>query len=81
MCFDGKEINLKLRKTPRVGEPKLNLVLMDQMKNEHKMEVVQLEELQRTYGEARKNGPPSNHIRGILASYNDELTNGCSMRD
>jgi hypothetical protein len=35
MCHDGKELSLKLTKTPMVGVAKLNLVLMDQMTNKH----------------------------------------------
>ena len=35
-----------------------------------------MEQLQRTHEEARKNGPPPNHICGLLAKYKDELTNG-----
>jgi hypothetical protein len=33
MCHNGKELKFKLTRTPMVGGPKLNLVLMDQMKN------------------------------------------------
>jgi hypothetical protein len=41
MCHDGKELSLKLRKTPMIGIAKLNLVSLDQM-----MVVVRLEQLQ-----------------------------------
>ena len=36
MCHDGKELNLKLTKTPMVGGTKSNLVLMDQMNKREK---------------------------------------------
>jgi hypothetical protein len=36
---------------------------------------VQLEQLQGTYGEARKDGPPPNHIGGMLVRYKDVFTN------
>jgi hypothetical protein len=77
MCHEGKELSLKLAKTPMVGGTKLNLVSMDQMTNEHIVIVVQLEKLKQTHGEARKDGPPppQNHIRGMLARYKDILTN------
>ena len=61
-----------------VGGTKSNLVLMDQMnkrKNIIIMVVVQLEQLQGTYEEARKDGPPPNHIRGMLVRYKDVFTN------
>ena len=51
------------------GGTKLNLVLMDQMNNEKKMILIQLEQLQGTDGKARKNGPPLNHICGMLVRY------------
>ena len=40
------------------------------------MVVVRLEQLQRTNGEAKKYGPPWNHIRMVLTRYNDAITNG-----
>ena len=58
-----------------VGGPKLNLVLIDQMKNENIMVVVQLEQLQGTYGKSRKNGPPLNYFGGMLVRYKDVFTN------
>jgi hypothetical protein len=58
-----------------VGGSKLYLVSMDQMTNEHIAIVVQLEQHQWTHGEARKDGPPPNHMRGMLARYKDDLTN------
>ncbi len=58
-----------------VGGTKLNLVLIDQMTNEHIVVVVRLEQLQWTHGEARKDGPPPNYIRGMLARYKDVLAN------
>jgi hypothetical protein len=58
-----------------VGGAKLNLVSMDQMTNEHIVVVVRLEQLQWTHEEARKDGPPPSHIRGMLARYKDVLTN------
>jgi hypothetical protein len=58
-----------------VGGTKLNLVSMDQMTIKHKVVVVRLEQLQWTYGEATKGGPPPNHIHGMLARYKDVLTN------
>jgi hypothetical protein len=65
MCHDGKELNYKLTRTPMVGGPKLNLVLMGQMKNKKNiMVVVQLEQLQGTHGEARKDGPPQTILVG-----------------
>ena len=39
------------------------------------MIVVQLEQLQGTHGEARKDGPLSNHIWGMLVRYKGVLTN------
>jgi hypothetical protein len=66
MCHDGKALSLKLTSTPMVGGTKLNLVSMDQMTNEHIVVVVQLEKLKQTHGEARKDGPPPKHIRGML---------------
>ena len=54
----------------------------------------QLEQLHRPHGEARKNEPPLNYIRGMLVMYKDVFTNVllnkllpkngkqlCSMRD
>jgi hypothetical protein len=81
MCHDGKELSLKLTNTPMVGGTKLNLVSMDQMTNEHIVVVVQLEKLKQTHGEARKDEPPPNHIRGILVRSKDVLTPiDCSQR-
>jgi hypothetical protein len=34
-----------------------------------------LEKLKQTHGEARKDGPPPNHIRGMLVRSKDVLTN------
>ena len=48
---------------------------MDQMTNEHVVVVVQMEKLEKTYGEARKDGPPPNHIYGMLVRSKDVLTN------
>jgi hypothetical protein len=45
------------------------------MKNEQIMEVVPLEQLRETHGEARIDEPPPNHICGMLARYKNELTN------
>jgi hypothetical protein len=53
-----------------IGGAKLNLVSLDQM-----MVVVRLEQFQWTHGEARKDGPPPNHICGMLARYKDVLAN------
>ena len=39
------------------------------------MVVVQFEQLQGTHGEGRKDGPPPNHIRGMLVRYKDVFTN------
>ena len=39
------------------------------------MVVVQLEPRQGTHGEARKDGPPPNHIGGMLVRYKDVFTN------
>ena len=39
------------------------------------MVVIQMEQLQRTYGEARKDGPPLNHFGGMLLRYKDVFTN------
>jgi hypothetical protein len=75
MCHDGKELSLKLTNTPMVGGTKLNLVSMDQMTNEHIVVVVQLEKLKQTDGEAKKYGPPPNHIHGMLVRSKDVLTN------
>jgi hypothetical protein len=52
----------------------LNLVSMDQITNEHIVVVVQLEKLKQTHGEARKDGPPPNHIRGMLVRSKDVRT-------
>ena len=75
MCYNGKELTLKLIKIPMVGGAKLNLVFMDQMENEQIVVVVQLEQLQGTHGKARKDGPPPNHICGMLVRYKDVFTN------
>jgi hypothetical protein len=48
---------------------------MDQMTNEHIVVVAQLEKLKQTHWEARKDGPPPNHIRGMLVRSKDVLTN------
>jgi hypothetical protein len=58
-----------------VGGTKLNLVSMDQMTNEHTVVVVQLKKLKQTHGEARKDGSPPNHIRGMLVRSMDVFTN------
>ena len=61
-----------------VGRTKSNLVLMHQMNEREKMivmVVVQLEQPQGTHGEARKDGPPPNHICEILVRYKDVFTN------
>ena len=42
----GKELSLELPNAPMVGGTKLNLVLIDQMTNEHIVVVVRLEQLQ-----------------------------------
>ena len=42
---------------------------------ENIMVAVQLEQLGRTYGEVRKDGPPLNHFGGMLVRYNDVFTN------
>ena len=52
VCHDGIPLNLNLTKTPMVGVAKLNLVSMDQKQTV--MEVVLLEQLQGTHGEARE---------------------------
>ena len=39
------------------------------------MDIVQLKQLQGILEEAKKDGPPPNHIRGMLVRYNDVLTN------
>ena len=39
------------------------------------MVVVQWEQLDRTYGEARKDRPPPNHTCGMLVRYKDVFTN------
>ena len=39
------------------------------------MVMVQLEHRQRTHGKARKDGPPPNHICGVLVRYKDVITN------
>jgi len=75
MCHEGKELSLKLAKTPMVGLAKWNLVSMDHMKNAQIVVVTQLEWLQLTHGDARKDGPPLNHICGMLVRYKDILTN------
>ena len=76
LCHNGKELNLKLTRIPRVGGTKSNLVLMNQMNNEKIILFVgQLEQLQRTHGEARKDKPPPKHICGMLVRYKDVFTN------
>ena len=75
MCHDGTPLNLNLAKTLMVGVAKLNLVSMDQMTNEHVVVMVQMEKLKQTHGEARKDEPPPNHIRGMLVRSKDVLTN------
>ena len=39
------------------------------------MVVVQLEQLQATHWEVRKDRPPPNHIYGMLVRYKDVFTN------
>ena len=39
------------------------------------MVVGQLEQLQGNHGEARKYGPPPNHMHGMLLRYKDVFTN------
>ena len=78
MYHNGKEMKFKLTRTPMVGGPKLNMVLMDQFfyfKMTNIMVVAQLEQLQGTHGEARIDGPPPNHICGMLVKYKDVFTN------
>ena len=60
-----------------VGGTKSNLVLKHQMNKQIIiiMVVVQLEQLQGTYREARKDGPPLNHICEMLVRYKDVFTN------
>lgn len=69
-----QKLNLKLTKTPLVRGAKLNLVSMDQIKNKQLMVVVWFEQLQRTHGEANRNGRLPNHICGVLARYKDVAT-------
>ena len=70
MCHDGKTLNLKFIRTPMVGETKLYLVLMDQMNNEKNNGCGSIGSTPRnSWGGARKNGPPPNHIRGMLVRY------------
>ena len=76
MSHGGKELGLKLTNIPMVEGTKLNLVSMDQMINKHIVVVVQLGKLKQTRGVARKDGPPPNHICGILVRSKDVLTNG-----
>jgi hypothetical protein len=64
MCHDGKKFSLKFTRTSIVNGAKLNLVSKDQMKNKQIWVVVQLEKLQRTHGEARKNGPSCTTFMG-----------------
>lgn len=45
-----------------VGEGKFNIISMNQMKNEQMLVMVQMEQLQGTHGEARKDRPLPKHI-------------------
>ena len=77
VCHYGKkQLSVKVAKIPMVGERKLNLVSMDPKMNEQIVEVVSLEQLQRTHGKAKKDGPPQKHICGVLVRYNEVFTNG-----
>lgn len=58
-----------------IGGVKLNLVLMDHMKNEKIVVEVQLELVQGTLWEARKNKHLPKHICGVLTKYKDVLKN------
>jgi hypothetical protein len=55
---NDKEMTLKLTRTPMAGGSKLNLVSIDQMTNEQMVVVVRVEQLQRTHGDAKTDGPP-----------------------
>ena len=57
-----------------VGEPKLNLVLMDQMKNDKHNGRGSIGKLQEMHEEARKDGSPPNHICKMLVRYKDVFT-------
>ena len=70
MCHDGKEVNLIL-----IRRSKLNLVSIDQIKNEQIMAVARLKQCQGTHGKARKCGHLPKHIQGVLVGYKDVLTN------
>ena len=52
VCCNGKEATLKLIRTPMIGESKLKLVLMDQMKDKQLVVVVLIE----AYGRNSKGG-------------------------
>jgi hypothetical protein len=72
-----QKIKLKLTKTLMIGVAKLNLVSMDQMNNEQIMEVISLEQIQRTNGEARKDAPSPNHIEGSWRDTKMYSSIGC----
>ena len=75
VCHDSKEVTLQLIRTPMARGCKLNLVSMEQMQDEQLVEVVQMEQMEGTRGEARKDGPLPKHIRKVLGKYKDVLTN------
>ena len=56
MCHDGKELSLKLTKTPMVGVAKLNLVSMDQMTNKHIVVMLNWSSSNERIGRLRKMG-------------------------
>src|ERR1700738_712850 len=75
MCHNDKKLKFKLTRTLMVGGPKLNLVLMDQMKNGKYNGRGSIGAIPRNLWEAREDGPPLNHIGGKLVRYKDVFTN------
>jgi hypothetical protein len=75
VCRNGKEMTLKLTRTPMAGGGKLNLVSIDRMSNEQMVVVVRKEQHQRTHEKAKTDGLPPKHIRDVLGRYKDVLIN------
>lgn len=75
VCYDGKEVSLTLKMISLVGNSKFNLRFTYKMKNEKIIVVVWFDKFQGTHMEAKKNGPLSKYICGLLARYKNVFTN------
>ena len=79
VCRDGKEVTLQLTRNPMAGGGKLNLVSIEQMQDKQLVVVVQMEQMEGTRWEARKDGLLPRHISKVLGKYKDVLTNELSQ--